>query len=218
MSQQRGFTIVELLIATTVVSVILLLVSVMLLNIGNLFNKGMYQSRVQQNTRTISAEIADKLKLSTTVPKRPAAAADGTTVICIGDTSYTFVIGKQLGSGAGQSKHVLWRDSVTGPCVSPAANYLNSIPATSGGSELIGTRSRLTNFSVSGASPYTIDVGVAYGDDDLLCSPTAGDCNTPGNTLTAATIANGDLACKGGTGQSFCSKSRLTTVVVKRMP
>ena len=60
---ENGFTIVELMIATTVLSVILLLASVVIIGIGNLFYKGVAQSQTQGDVRTIIDDVSQHLKL-----------------------------------------------------------------------------------------------------------------------------------------------------------
>lgn len=202
--QQRGFTIIELMIATTVVSVILLLVSIMMVNIGNLYYKGISQARVQDNARSITDELAQHLELSDggkySLPNGSIQA------YCIDNVRYTFIIGVQIGSGASQSPHVLWRDTnpTPGSCPTPTSTFLNSPPPGNNGVELIGPRSRLAAFSITRPvlnGPYVIVVDVAYGENDLLVTP-----------------AGGTLRCKGAASDSFCAVANLTTDVVQRLP
>jgi hypothetical protein len=66
---------------------------------------------------------------------------------------------------------------------------------------LIAPNSRLSNLSVSSTgSPYSIDVTVTYGDDDLL--------NNPHSTSPT---------CKGVTGDQFCAVAGLNTIAVERI-
>ncbi len=64
-ANQQAFTIIELMIATTVVSVILLMVSIIMINIGGLYYKGFSQARTQDNLRSISDEVARQLAVRT---------------------------------------------------------------------------------------------------------------------------------------------------------
>jgi prepilin-type N-terminal cleavage/methylation domain-containing protein len=207
---QKAFTIIELMIATSVLSTILLLVTVMMINIGNLYYKGINQARVQDDVRSISDELGQHLQLSDQGPKQAATPMNVTisghpytiNAYCIDNTRYSYVINVQVGNSPSASNpqipHVLWRDPTpsTG-CMAPA--NLNSA-GLSGGTELIAPNSRLTDFTISPlTSPYGVSVGVAYGSDDLL--------NLHGITTT----------CKGAVGDQFCSTATLTTIVVQRI-
>ncbi len=242
-SKQQGFTIIELMIATTVVSVILVMTTVIMISIGKLYYKGISQARVQDDVRAITDEIAQQLQLTDTAPLTQTVG--NTTSICIGTTRYTFVIGRQIGPDGSltpaQSAHVFWRDTVPDTnCAPPANNQLNDptlgtntttkqlpdginpfdLTARYGsdGVELIAPRSRLAAFSINGtAGVYTVSVNIAYGDNDLLCSPTAvGTCSNP-NTMAAAFFANGDLTCKGRTADSYCGTANLKTTALQRL-
>jgi prepilin-type N-terminal cleavage/methylation domain-containing protein len=199
---KKGFTIIELMIATSVLATILLMVTVMMIGIGKLYYKGINQARVQDNVRSIGDELAQHLQLSDQGPQQAGTPINVSiaghpyviNAYCIDNTRYSYIIGVQIGS----IPHVLWRDPTpsTG-CTTPAA--LNN-PGLSGGTELIAPHSRLTDFTISPlTSPYSISVGVAYGDDDLL------------------TLNGVNTTCKSVTGDQFCSAAGLTTVVVQRI-
>ena len=193
---QKAFTIVELMIATTILSTILILVTVMMVGIGNLFYKGVNQARVQDDVRTISDDVSQHLQLSDS-PPLASVSGDGTGVYCIGDTRYTYVLNQQIGSA---NPHVLWRDSNPTPGSCAATDgFLNNTTPSPDGTELIAPNSRLTYFNISLSSPYTISIGVAYGDDDLL------------------NLAGLNTTCKGSIGDEFCSTATLTTTVVQRI-
>jgi len=207
----KGFTIVELMIATTVLSVILLLATVMITNIGNLYYKGVNQARTQNDARSIVDEMAQNLKLSNGVT--PGGSAASIASYCMNNIRYTYIVGVQIGSGVGKSPHVLWRDinPDQSTCVPADLNSPGS------GSELIGPNSRIVKLDVTSTAPYEINVALAYGDDDLLCSPSvAGTCNG-GATMQPGDYKKGDLLCKGGTAQHFCATTTLSTTVLQRI-
>jgi prepilin-type N-terminal cleavage/methylation domain-containing protein len=233
---QQGFTIVELMIATAVLSTMLVAVSVIMINIGNLYYKGVNQAKVQQASRDITAEIADSLQLSVQTPRAAADPTTGAQAICIGTTRYTYIVGAQIGKplhgGSTAFKHVLWRDTIRSADTCLTANLTSDDPSihsdgvsgtddASDGTELMIPHSRLINFSVSPlVSPYSIKVGVAYGDDELLCSPTkAGTCNRATAMGDASDYQRGDLICKGAIthGDQFCSTSSVSTTAVQRL-
>lgn len=219
-NDNKGFTIIELMIATAVVSTMLVVVTVLMVSIGNLYYKGVNQSRVQQSVRDVTNDLSQQLELNdsfsvppTSTPPNPIQA------YCIGLLRYTYITGVQIGHPADSDMggptyyHVLWRDDNPTPGSCAPADLTDQNLASDGtstdGTELVSPNSTLTAFCIgklSGStctsdtsSPYTISVGVAYGDHDLL--------NLNGINST----------CKGGTGDQFCSTASLTTVAVQRL-
>lgn len=205
---QQGFTIIELMIATSVLAVILLLVTVMITSIGNLYYKGVTLSQTQDTTRSIADQLVQDIKLSDGAPSNTPTAGSSTAVpgftlyaICIGTTRYSYALNTQIGTGRGHIQHVMWRDSIgSGSRCSPVDL---SDMTLSGGAELIGPRSRLTSLTIGSPAPggtlYTVRLSLAYGDGDLL-NP-----------------AGYDTTCKGSAGDQFCATDRLATSVVQRV-
>jgi prepilin-type N-terminal cleavage/methylation domain-containing protein len=234
--EQEGFTIIELMIATAVLSTILLLTTIVMMSIGTLYYKGINQSRVQDDVRTITDQLSQDLELGDT---DPIHVSNGTTqAYCINDARFTYILYTQIGSGAGQSQHVLWRDTnpAPGSCSTMNLPVLNSTNPDSAdpslnGTELIAPNSRLISFSITGVpptgtSPYNVSVGVAYGGDDLICdSGYAGDCNTGTESTQmmniiagAGSVApDGPIICKGTTGQEYCAAASSTITVARRL-
>jgi prepilin-type N-terminal cleavage/methylation domain-containing protein len=230
---QQGFTIVELLIATAILSTILVAVTIVMINISNLYYKGVNQALVQSTARSIEDEISQRLELSSLPKVLTATGLTGTKAYCIDNTRYTYVIGVQIDhspppGGGTVLKHVLWRDTIHSADACNVANLAASNPSlgsdaggadASDGTELMAPRSRLISFSINPhTSPYKLKVGVAYGDDDLLCSPSVpNSCNIEDKMGTLPDYLHGDLHCKGVKGQQFCSTSNLSTTVVQRL-
>jgi prepilin-type N-terminal cleavage/methylation domain-containing protein len=208
-TNQRGFTIVELMIATSVLAIMLLLVSIILSSIGNLYYKDTNQTRIQDEARTIADQISQDLELN------GGAVQSNNGVYCIdGSIRYSYVIGKELGTS---TPHVLWRDINPNPATCNSANLSLALPSATG-VEMLGPSSRLSQFDVTLNSPYTITINIAFGDDDLLCSPSAsGNTCASSGTMPAADFLRGDLLCKGKAGDSYCSTANLTTTVVQRL-
>src|SRR5665213_548059 len=170
---QKAFTIVELMIATTILSVILVMATVTMINIGNLYYKGINQARVQDSVRNNTDEVSQQLQLSVLPPEtplvNPVPAGDGIHQIyayCIGATRYSYIKNSQIGSDASkhQVAHVLWRDAAPPSGCTQNTGLLNI--SLTGGTELIAPNSRLTGFTISLASPYSLSISEAYGDDD----------------------------------------------------
>jgi prepilin-type N-terminal cleavage/methylation domain-containing protein len=239
---QEGFTIIELMIATTVLAVILVLVTVLMISIGNLYYKGVSQARVQDDVRSVTDELSQHLQLTSFAPAQSNSADPKNTFLglvpvsayCIGSTRYSYVVGVQIGTtiavGSGNSfKHILWRDTIPTGADCLAANLTASTPVDANGNgtngtELIAPRSRLTQFCIGAISPadhtcvtntnspYTIEVGMAYGDGDLLNNA------SPSNMSDLARGLNyPNATCIGATGDQFCSTAYLNTTVVRRL-
>lgn len=239
----KGFTIIELMIATAVLSTILVMVTVLMVNIGSLYYKGINQSRVQDDARSISSDIIANIQLSTDKPPIGPVSVPGVTgesAYCIGAVRYFYILGVQIGNppaGGGNTVYqVLWRDNnpIPGSCptqinprdhssaqVSLTNPNLESDDAVNQGKELITSNSRLTQFSMVTSSvslPTTINVGVAYGDNDLLCNPSAvhNSCNTP-SPMGSVSNYTGKVLCKGVKGNQFCSTAYVTASAEKRV-
>lgn len=233
---QKGFTIIELMIATAVLSTILVMVTVVMVNIGSLYYKGINQAHIQDDVRSVTDEIIKNIQLNDQPPSA-AAGPVSTQFYCIGRVRYAYVLGAQIGHAAPGTgtvyHHVLWRDTnpTPGSCPtqidpsnpsSPQINLtdanLASADAANNGTELMTSNSRLTEFSMTTDSPSVVVVGAAYGDDDLLCNPSL----VPGSCNNAAAMANwadysGDVRCKGLKGKQFCSTAHLSASAVKRV-
>jgi prepilin-type N-terminal cleavage/methylation domain-containing protein len=234
---QKGFTIIELMIATAVLSTILVLVTGVMVNIGSLYYKGINQASIQDDVRTISDEVVKDIQLNDQAPIS-ATGASNTKFYCIGQIRYAYIEGVQIGHpapGTGTVYHqVLWRDinPVSGDCPTQINPHDPSSPqldltdvnlatedASNNGQEMITSSSRLTEFSmVSDSRSTAVTVGAAYGDDDLLCNPSAaaGSCDDPA-AMTSWSDYTGDVRCKGLKGKQFCSTAHITSAAVSRV-
>lgn len=239
---QKGFTIIELMIATAVLSTVLVIVTLIIISISNLYYKGINQSRVQSAARTVTDEITRQIQLNDRPAIGPVNGPNGTQTYCVGTVRYTFITGVQLnGKAPGTATtfpHVLWRDTDPTPGTCPlyidAAHPVTDVDLTDpnlgtadkDGVELMAPNSRLTEFSITGVmpgnvSPYTINVDIAYGADDLLCNPSVivggkDSCSTP-SAMLHRTDYTGNVLCKGDTGQQFCSTAKLNTAATQRL-
>ncbi|HVW22923.1 MAG TPA: prepilin-type N-terminal cleavage/methylation domain-containing protein [Candidatus Saccharimonadales bacterium] len=67
-SNQKGFTIVELMIALAVMSTLLLIASLTLINLGHLFSKGTNEANLQNATRNLMSDLTSSIELGATKP------------------------------------------------------------------------------------------------------------------------------------------------------
>lgn len=223
---QAGFTLVELLIATTVFSVILMAAAAALVQVGRMYYKGVVTTQVQNVARTVIDDVSRTIQFGDgSYEKIPAEASPPTAqppiqVICVGNTRYTYVVGMQVNnkipSGIynsaeypNQIRHALWQDEIgSQQCgteipqlqkENPYEGYTTSLK----GKELLGNGMRLGTFDVlplgGDGDVFTVSVTVIYGDDDLLDTAT----NPP--------------KCKSSVvGGQWCAISALNSVVYSR--
>ncbi|HSW99824.1 MAG TPA: prepilin-type N-terminal cleavage/methylation domain-containing protein [Patescibacteria group bacterium] len=199
-----GFTIVELMMATLVFSVILLLATVGVLQVNRVYYKGVTEANTQNVTRSIMDTISQAIQFNggaiTPIPTNASPTAGGTYYVCVNNQQFVYQPGFQLVSGSGglgthQTHQSLIQRTVSG-CPVPAGAVV--------GRELLSPSMRLSNLQVTqvGTSNlYRVQVRVVYGDDGVM--------NNPTSTTSS---------CKGiQAGNQFCSVSDLTTVVEKRI-
>lgn len=205
---EAGFTIIELLIATLVFSVVLLLIAVGVLQFNHAYYSGITQTNTQNTARAILEAVSQDIQFSGNQVTSPIAGAGSEQGFCIGTDRYSYRLGWQLedsspNASKHQQSHVLVKDS-PGLCGGLSAqNFTN--PLTADSNELLQPHMRLSKLSVSQVAGttdlYNVDVRVVYGDDDLLTAPATG-ANT---------------ACKLTSGSQFCATSELSTVVQMRI-
>ncbi|HVX23939.1 MAG TPA: prepilin-type N-terminal cleavage/methylation domain-containing protein [Candidatus Saccharimonadales bacterium] len=229
--RQAGFTIVELMISLTVLSILLIIAAAVLTHIGGLYQKGLNQSNVQDDSRGITSQIGQDLQLG------PAASFAASTsyrgignyqegVFCINGLRYTYVLGQVVDA----THHGVWRDQPSGGCTTDVASMPTMTGAaapSASGSELLNNNERLTKLTITktpiNASDnlFAISVGIAYGPDDLLCdSGTPNDCkHTPTNSthIWNPTAPVSQVTCRGNVGDQFCATSYLTVTVENRV-
>lgn len=219
--ESKGFTIVELMIATTVFSVVLVVLTYGVIEIGRIYYKNITSSRTQEAARSITEDVSRSLQLNTEDRVQSTNTDFANKAYCIGNLRYTYVIDRRVDPSTAGSRHALWVDEKNpSDACTPVTNF-NDNPATVG-KELIPTNMRLTQFNVSGPvnGAYTVNVGVGYGDNDLFTF--YNDQGTTRQNLDSsnAAINEADSArslCKGIAGSSFCAVSALSVVVKKRI-
>ncbi|MEO8785402.1 MAG: prepilin-type N-terminal cleavage/methylation domain-containing protein [Candidatus Saccharimonadales bacterium] len=230
--RQAGFTIIELMIATMVFSVILLGATTALFQLERMYYRGIITSQTQTSSRAIMADISQQLQLSQNKVQFAASTPSyGGTVpfqaFCIANTRYSYVINGQVEAGSGQfnsdagngsSNHIehgLWRDTkgdnqactplnlgLVNPEATPPLN--GTVLAGSSGSELLAQNMRLAALSLSP------DCG-----SNRLC--TIDVHIIYGDNDLLAPDANKPLGCKTVFGDQWCASSHLTTQVFKRL-
>jgi hypothetical protein len=204
LNTQSGFTVVELLIATTVFSAVLLLMTVGIIQVTNTFFKGTNDANVQRVSSSVLGTISQAIQFDGGAVTQTTSPAGDT--LCVGNTQqFSYWPGFQLEPTANIAKHQRKAAFVenTGRCT--------GTPSPTG-RELLTDNMRVSDLSLTClsncSSPtsegvlWRIELRLVYGDDNLL---------TPSPTATNAT-------CKGAeSGEQFCAVSDTTTAVSERV-
>lgn len=204
-TNQKGFTIMELMIATIVFGVVLLTITVAIMQFTRVYYKGITESTTQDTTRTIIDQIAQGIQFSggtvTTTATNPTAG--GSYAFCVGNTQYSFTTGYQMEDGptANQTYHALVSRVVAGCTAASPAQNVRSASVT--GRELLAPHMRIARLQVTNVKDniYKVSLRVVYGDDDVLNNPRA--ANASCKTISI--------------GGQFCAVTDITTTVVKRV-
>jgi len=216
---QAGFTIIELMISTTVFTFVLLVCSVAIVHVGRMYYKGTITSRTQDLSRKLGEDVSQAVQFGAgnSAPGQflrvsgPTSFTSGSQTVaafarCIGDIRYSYTVGPAQGAGAGRATHVVWKDRLAplAPCV--PVNIASVTPSV-GGQEILGSKMRVARFDVTNpVGLYAVDIIVSYGDTDDLFEP-ASLPNFPNFSI-----------CKGvGAGGQFCSVAAYRTTVGKRL-
>lgn len=216
----RGFTIIELMIATTVFSLVVLGMSVATTTMSRAYQKSMYNFNTQSTASELADTLAQTVRFSSGSVMQVGDPTTGTASYCIGNRQILYTYGRVVGDAVSStaSKFAVVSRANDG-CVVSDITALN--PALTNPTELLGRGMRLSKLSVTKptSSYYQIDVRVIYGEDDLLCSDSiSGSCNPDSGTMTSDQIRSAtDLRCKPGRGSEFCSVAELSSVVYQRL-
>jgi prepilin-type N-terminal cleavage/methylation domain-containing protein len=95
---KNGFTLVELMIAVTVFSVLLLLSAASLTQISRLYYKGVIVTKTHNVNRNIIEDISQAFQFSSGNVANGGPSSNGLKSICVGNVRYTYVLNKQINS------------------------------------------------------------------------------------------------------------------------
>jgi len=222
--KQSGFTIIELMIAISVLAVLLLMSTVVMMGIGSLYSKGIDMTNVQNVSRNVIQDLTSTVQFSgqnMLGPNTYTYSVNGNninvTAICFGATRYSYVIGFPPNNNV-VWPHIIWKDTMDGQnSCSPLdigestpscdANH-TCLPSVSGsGSEMIGSNMHLAYLTVKPYNQqlYSIQIGLVYGFKDMF--------KTASNSNNLATDSQGNYICSN-TAQ-YCAVSSLSTLATE---
>lgn len=231
-NQQRGFTIVELLIAMAVFQVVLVIALMAYLSISRYYQKTINANRLQQTANGVVDDISRSIQntgglvsgnfltakdiegvltdKTDTIDIKQQTMTFGSTVfnvICVDNTryAYRFNVAEQSGGvfPGDYDKHVFMSDTVS----SPSACLTTTVFGATNPRLLLSPDMQLYGFAVvKDDLRYTVNINVAYTSDP-------GDIDL--SEFTAP--SSGYISCKGGSGRQYCSVSNVSTTVVRRI-
>jgi len=185
-NNNHGFTIIELMIATAIFAFILLIATTGIIRIGQLYYKGVTESKIQDNVRSVSDNVTRSIQFAkgirTEYPTAgPIAEAPYDTDptanpaverFCIGDYRYTVFLDKPFKTANGNTPRAnnsgLWSEKLTSgsSCACPTGCATET-------RQLLGENVRVLNFDLSNLGigidkAWHVNLRLAYGDNDLL--------------------------------------------------
>ena len=213
--KESGFTIVELLIATSVFSLVLLAALTSFIGVGHLFYKGVSLTNTQNVATQVLNDITNSMQSSSAISLPSTKPGTSYTYMCIGNARYTYTTANGISVPANDSSGANYNDGNNGgnfgllkdtlpglsgcspPCASggPGSGCFNQTSPT----EMLGANMRTADLKLNQVATnlYNLSIVVAYGDNSVM------DLSNPKQP-----------ACVGNySDQSFCSVANLSTTI-----
>ncbi len=217
-SNSSGFTIIELMIATLVFSIVLLVVTAGIVQFSKAYYKGAITAKTQDTTRSIIDSVSQSIQFGVSSPQgSPEANGTSISYLCAGGNKFIFTPGVQYKTGPPEYTNAgVYMVPSIGICEGP------TVTLPSDGKQLLNEYMRVTDLTLTGVSDtlYTIAVTVAYGDNDLFCDRRDdATCNVTSPVLSDTALADlgSNIRCRQLSGSEFCAVSSLSTTVRKRI-
>ncbi|MGZ6004592.1 MAG: PulJ/GspJ family protein [Candidatus Saccharimonadales bacterium] len=206
--RQKGFTIAELLIATAIFSMMMLVVSFVIISIGKNFNKGVTETRTQDAARNIIDKITKDIQFGGLPITSPGVTLATPYAICIGQDRFSINVNQELVDGVNHGV-ILDTPSLDSPpetcAISPPITNLTGGSLPSGSPrplELLSPGMRVTDLTVvplvSNPTVYQVHITVVYGDDDLISG------------------SGSSVVCNNSAGSQFCAVADISATVEAR--
>jgi prepilin-type N-terminal cleavage/methylation domain-containing protein len=208
---QRGFTIVELMIATTIFSFVLLIASSTAVQIGKRYYKTLAQIETQEVARAISEDLTRSFQFDSSGNGIVVGGSDPALYnkqFCVGDTRYTYSINKPI-AGQDDIGFRVQRIFASDPCAKTGGQGRDY------GKEILARNMRVLYFNKDTLAftdeVYKLDFKIAFGDNDLLTH-----YNNDGTPNSSVSLQQ--ATCKTGiAGSDFCAVAQLDNIVKKRL-
>ncbi|HUD07759.1 MAG TPA: prepilin-type N-terminal cleavage/methylation domain-containing protein [Candidatus Saccharimonadales bacterium] len=208
---QQGFTIIELMIATAVFSLVLLIAIVAIITVNNSFVKGNIQSQTQDTARSVLSTISQDIQFNSASSIILGTPDGQYGYYCLGNDVYIYQTGQEINTlSSPPIYHALLE--LTNSCPSNLTadpvgiEYVSYLKEATGGGnsthELLSqdlSLEQLNIIQVNGNS-YEVTLTIGYGDSVITASNPSDD-SCPPESL----------------GGNLCAISTLTTTVTPRI-
>ena len=233
---QSGFTIIELMIATAVFTIILLLTTTTVIGISQTYIKGSIESNDQDTATNVLNDISQDIEynngstintsgLYTTINGTitPDHNSENEYYFCIGNDVYAYSFDTPLNTSSTNTKYNIGLVRYTSDSCPSSMNALpTSLSAMpTGFEELLVQNERVGGLfiqgqAINGAEAYSVmvEIGYATATSDNIISDN-------GTYKDATTVPPANYVypyqCLSGLDSSFCAVTNLTTMVVPRI-
>lgn len=226
---QKGFTLVELMVSTVVFSLVLMAVTVALVQISRLYYRGVTQARTQEIMRNVSDEISQSIQFSAQdvtppnfdiavgtpgpdIPANDKGVGYDLFYFCVGPKRYSFTVDRMVSQETPEinnkySPHGMWVDVPATGCansaVAPGPADLNLAQPTAEGRELLQENMRITNLELIPINDelWTLNLAIAYGEEEFFF------VNDEGRKV-----------CEGSRiGVELCATSEVSLTILRRV-
>jgi prepilin-type N-terminal cleavage/methylation domain-containing protein len=204
-SKQEGFTIVELMIATTVFAVILLVITAGVTSFTSSYYQGVNSSTTQNAASNIMNDISQALQFSgsSAADVSMGSTLSGGTVplsggfvgfVCTDSQEFVYYLGVKVPNTDSGVYEVSDGGRCYGSFDSSSPLYFKKNPNWSSRQDLLQSNMRLVDLLVTqdstNRSTWDISVSIAFGDADLLCdNGIAGNCSDTTSYFGEATAS-----------------------------
>jgi competence protein ComGC len=213
-----GFTIIELLIATSVFTLVLILLTTGTLAVSRLYYKGIIAAQTQTAARNVLDTVTQSIQFSgaSFSPASLAQYSYGPAAFCIGSEQFSFQLNQEV-SDSPVAHHALLERNVGNNCSTTGIDQMNNPSTSPPSSELLSAHMSLNNLDVepvnSNSSLFCVSIRIIYGDSALLTTPV--DAQDSCGTWYKQQQCSGAL--DQYIGGQFCAVSGLDTYVQERV-
>lgn len=229
---KKGFTLIELMLAMSFISVLLIAIAMTIIQISSIYNHGLTVKDMNQSSRSISAEL--QRNISQAVPFSIVSGAGNRYIqtawggrLCIGQFSYVWNYGVDLNTAVTTKNYSNNKLNVYSTTPSTLIRFIK-IPDTSAFYCIPNVAGKYPDIDITKA----IDL-LNVGDHNLVLhafnissGPTAIDTKSNERLYTItftigtndqAALATGSASCKGasepGADPAYCAAQQFTLVV-----
>lgn len=205
-SKQRGFTIVEMMIAMSIFSAIIMLMSAVVIGLSKQYQKAVISAKLNDASQTIHAVLNNSISYSSSIDLSHFASASQNDWGYFCADGYRYFWHTQSGTSIG-SNPGLYKDQVTsGTCDGPG-------PGSAAVAEnLLPQNGFVTNLKAeAGSNPMVYEISTVFNVGSI-------DYFTLGKTGSNDDVASADTVClTASRGGDFCAQNKYVSTVLKKV-